>query len=258
MKQGFTLLELSIVLVIIGLVIGGITVGADMIRSAELNSVISDLNRYRVAVNTFKLKYNALPGDMKNAEAYWGTMSSGTCPNATAGNGTQTCNGNGDGRVVVGGASGQASEAFTFWQHLSSAELISGNYSGIAGSTHATHSILNENIPSSSLVGAGWYLITVNLQAPGTYFPGSYGNVLYYGVPSVNGLVTGWPYGSIIRPIEAYGIDVKSDDGSPAHGKTRVYRNLNPNCRTSQDAANAEYSLTNNDIDCAMVFLADF
>ena len=90
MKNGFTLLELSIVMVIIGLIIGGITVGQDLIRSAELNSVVTDINKYKTAINTFNLKYNAMPGDMSNATSYWGDQATGTnaCPDAAIANGT--------------------------------------------------------------------------------------------------------------------------------------------------------------------------
>src|SRR5665213_3668360 len=61
---GFTLIELSIVLVIIGLIIGGILVGQDMIKAAEGRAQISQIEKYNQAVNTFKAKFGALPGDM--------------------------------------------------------------------------------------------------------------------------------------------------------------------------------------------------
>jgi prepilin-type N-terminal cleavage/methylation domain-containing protein len=95
--QGFTLVELAIVLVIIGLLIGGVLVGSALIRTAELQSAVQDKDRLVTAVNIFRDKYGALPGDMGNATDYWGTASGG-CPNGV-GTGTQTCNGNSDGLI---------------------------------------------------------------------------------------------------------------------------------------------------------------
>ena len=69
-KAAFTLIEISIVLVIIGLIVGGVLVGRDLIRSAELQTIITDKNKYITAVNTFRTKYNELPGDMKTATTY--------------------------------------------------------------------------------------------------------------------------------------------------------------------------------------------
>ena len=65
--KGFSLVELSIVLVILGLLIGGILTGQSLIRAAELRSVTTQYQGYVTAVNTFRDKYFALPGDMPNA-----------------------------------------------------------------------------------------------------------------------------------------------------------------------------------------------
>ena len=56
-NQGFSLVELAIVLVIIGLITGGILTGQELIRASELNSVASDYNKVKTAINTFQLKY---------------------------------------------------------------------------------------------------------------------------------------------------------------------------------------------------------
>ena len=65
-QTGFTLIELSIVLVIIGLIIGGILVGRDMINAAEIRSTISQIEKYETANNVFRLKYNGMPGDLSS------------------------------------------------------------------------------------------------------------------------------------------------------------------------------------------------
>ena len=63
MKKGFTLVELSIVLVIIGLLIGGILVGQSLINASKINKVIRQISEYDIAISAFKGKYKSLPGD---------------------------------------------------------------------------------------------------------------------------------------------------------------------------------------------------
>ena len=63
MRKGFTLIELSIVLVIIGLLIGGILVAQSMISSAKLNAFVRQIQQYDIAMSNFQQKYNGIPGD---------------------------------------------------------------------------------------------------------------------------------------------------------------------------------------------------
>jgi prepilin-type N-terminal cleavage/methylation domain-containing protein len=66
-RYGFTLIELSIVLLIIGIITSGILVGQDLIRAAEIRATVSQYEAIDLAVNTFKIKFNCLPGDCTNA-----------------------------------------------------------------------------------------------------------------------------------------------------------------------------------------------
>jgi prepilin-type N-terminal cleavage/methylation domain-containing protein len=70
-QHGFTLVELSIVIVIIGLIVAGVTAGQSLVAAAKIQSQITELKKYEVAYNIFKLEYNAVPGDMSNAISYW-------------------------------------------------------------------------------------------------------------------------------------------------------------------------------------------
>lgn len=96
-RHGFTLIELSIVivLVIIGLLVGAVLVGKDLIRAAELRSIASDKEIFRTAVYSFTTKYNAVPGDFTAAQTMWGAAASCTTAQTT----TATCNGDGDGSI---------------------------------------------------------------------------------------------------------------------------------------------------------------
>ncbi len=109
-QKGFTLVELAIVLMIIGLLIGGILKGQELIENARSLSLMRQLKSYEAANMTFRSSYGALAGDMTNP----GTR----IPNCT----TSPCNmpGTGNGRLDA------YPEPMNFWLHLAKANMISG------------------------------------------------------------------------------------------------------------------------------------
>lgn len=222
--QGFSLVELAIVLVIIGLITGGILTGQELIRASELNSVASDYNKFKTAINTFKLKYNQLPGDLNNAQSYWGVNAG--CAAGTAGTGTQTCNGNGDGTITTNnpGSITAAQEQFLTWQHLANAGLIPGTYNGISSTAYSCMTT-GTNCPMGRVTGIT-YLIT-NLQgtggAPGTngwwWADGGTTSSFIAGANDCSG----YPGCPIFTPVETSSLDVKYDDGKPGLGTWRTF-----------------------------------
>ncbi len=254
MKQGFTLLELSIVLVIIGLIVGGVTAGSSLIRAAELNSIGSDVNKYKVAVNTFKLKYNALPGDMKDAVSYWGRSDDGTfsgqCANplTNLGTGTQTCNGNGNGKVEY---DPNFWEKFGFWKHLVNSEILEGSFSGIGQGSQSAWSIPGYNIPKARFGNAA-----IDTMYWGTFGSGftlliAYGHTFSVGAQAGENNAALDP---ALSPSDAKAVDMKYDDGMPGKGIV-----IAAGWDTCTDAAtntsyDGEYLLSENDLLCALHF----
>lgn len=127
-RAGFTLIEVSVVLVIIGLVAGGIFVGRELIAQAQLRAAISQVEQYKTAVNTFRTKYNYLPGDIPAAQAAaTGLIARGGGPGDGNGNGVVE----GLGQSVIPDWNNMAylgGETIFFWTDLSSAGLIPGSF----------------------------------------------------------------------------------------------------------------------------------
>ena len=210
--SGFTLVELSIVLVIIGLIIGGVLVGQDLIKSAEVRSTIGQKEKYDTAVNTFRNKYNGLPGDLANP-ANFGLDSSGTASSSTIGQG------NGDGLIQSSGSSahGFAGESFMIWKHLAKVSLINESIS--AADDYAATAITgigDGSIPSAKIgKGSRWH------ASSATGFN-------YYLLAKITGNITAGTSAFVtapadsLTPNEAFQLDTKMDDGLPKSGIARA------------------------------------
>ena len=72
-ENGFTLVELAIVLVIVGLLVGGVLTGQSLIEQSEINSTMNDITKMRNAIATFQQKYNETPGELQKAYAFFGS-----------------------------------------------------------------------------------------------------------------------------------------------------------------------------------------
>ena len=112
-QEGFTLVEIAIVLVIIGLLLGAILKGQEMITQAKIKNVIADMSGVSAAMYGYQDRYKALPGDDRNAAGRWGSTAPAI---GTVGNG-----------IVEGKWTTATTEAIVFWDHLRRAGFISGS-----------------------------------------------------------------------------------------------------------------------------------
>ncbi len=219
-SQGFTLIELSIVLVIIGLIVGAILVGQDLINAAATRAQIAQIEKFNTAVHTFQGKYGYLPGDMPDPYATnFGFVSRGA--NA----------GQGDGNGIIAGYQGSAyglaetyGETVTFWRDLNTAGLIYGNFN-TANETGGSSPVTATSTPALSAIfpqgklGQGNYIYV---------YSGSFNDTNYYGLSALTNVTAGIvPYSSpALTPVQAYSIDKKIDDGLPQSGNvTAQYLN---------------------------------
>ena len=126
-QSGFTLIEIAIVLVIIGLLLGGVLKGQELITSARVRNLISQQDGIKAAYFGFLDRYRALPGDYSQA--------------TTNINCTPVCtNGNGNGQIL---AAGGVDEHIAVWEHLSKSGFINGSYTYAAGAETGTSAPTN-------------------------------------------------------------------------------------------------------------------
>lgn len=251
MRYGFSLVELSIVLVILGLLTGGILSGQSLIRAAELRSITTQSEQYRTIVYTFRDRYLALPGDMANATNFWGSASSCPGTSATPSTDRTTCNGNGDGQVAA--TTPSIGEAFRYWQQLANGGLVEGSYTGVTDSSDPTAfaTTIGKNVPISKISGVGFSArYYASIISSTNYFPGPYGNLFRIGADG-DGPYTAGP---AFTPEEMWGIDTKLDDGLPAFGKVIAPKNA-VSCHTNDDPSLSRYALSATTKTCSYLYL---
>lgn len=261
-RHGFTLIEMAVVLIIIGLVIGGVIAGQHLQRVSQLQSIPSDTAMLIDALNQFQAKYGSLPGDMPNATNYWGAANAdATICQTTVGAGKSTCNGNGDGRIR--GVGSQEYEVFRALQQLSNAGMLRGTYTGVT----SWPQVPGTNILDSKIDNAGFIAHSVTSGAPmsgnASYYDGDYGLAIAFGkATSTTDFI---PRVGVITAVEASDIDTKMDDGAPTTGKVRSYKKTfydtlygqapAASFCTSGDTATATYQVNMDVPECSLLFI---
>jgi len=206
-NKGFTLIELSIVLVIIGLIVGGVLVGRDLIVAAQVRKTGTLVEQIQTATMTFQNKYNCLPGDCANASSFF----------------TGATNGDGDGNIYgLDGSSNPNSgnENVDFFLHLIAAKLINDTrYCFLNNTSCGSYYAMDYwglTVPFPVRAGGVIGLIclkptTWNISTPQP----SANHALFFGTESTGG--TG-----ILTPLVTFMLDSKFDDGMPMSGRLQT------------------------------------
>jgi prepilin-type N-terminal cleavage/methylation domain-containing protein len=242
-QKGFTLVELAIVLMIIGLLIGGVLRGEEMMANAKDDNVIKQVTSYEGAIATFQDIYSQKPGDMVNATT--------KIPGCTPDNFCQDGDGNGQvglaGQAITVQVSGQP-ETVQFWKHLALAHLITG----IDPSSDWHNPIWGKTHPASPIAGGFEYFFTTDLNGSGSTHVLRLTNGGIVAPPPTTEL----PGQSAISPRDAIRIDRKMDDGLPSSGSVRIWDFGNFGCDNMPDGTpGADETIEGRN--CSMFFIVN-
>ena len=217
-QSGFTLVEIAIVLVIVGLLLGGVLKGQELITSGKAKALFADKAAIQTAYNTYNDRFRAIPGDDGAASTRFSGLACGVAgagASAVGSGAGLTClNGGGNGAIVNTGqtakfvvgtamANGDTNEAFKFWQHLRAAQLITTEGTGTG-----------EAFVQPTNATGGWTAIN-----SGAVYFGQQPSALYFTQYAVPGNIAG-------------ALDAANDDGFTNRGGIRAAANgtaTNPN-----------------------------
>lgn len=143
-QAGFTLVEIAIVMVIIGLLLGGVLKGQEIITNAKIKNLENDFTGVTAAIYSYQDRYRALPGDDARAKDRF----------------PQTTAGDGDGDIVgVFDSKTVGDESRLFWTHLRSAGLVAGDGADSTQPTHAFGGVMGVSTdPVTPLTIPGLYV----------------------------------------------------------------------------------------------------
>jgi prepilin-type N-terminal cleavage/methylation domain-containing protein len=215
-SQGFTLVELSIVIIIIGFLIAGISAGTSLMKQASLNTVIDEVAGYRAAFNNFRARFDSLPGDLSTGYAYFGSLPGANCTNNTVTIDRTGCNGTSEGYIEM------HTEGQLAWKHLSLAGLITGTYE--VNSTN--EQIIGITIPASKYNnGTSGYHFADASPFESMSIMSGYKQGLFL---QIGAFTSGDRAATnVFTAADAENIDRKIDDGAPnsgvVHGGTLVF-----------------------------------
>lgn len=191
--DGFSLIEIAIALVIVGVVIGGVLKGRELIESAKIKAVISQVSEIRLATQTFYDRYGYLPGDFPKAQSMIDqSLRDGDGSGNLTGNGLQA-------------GSGENHKAVSFWRHLEK----SGLYAAGGKPTQEGNLRIGKGIPKAKLGGGFTVVYQPFDDMPGHWLRLGEEN----GANNDKGGLT---------PLQAYMMDQQSDTGDPTNGRFRA------------------------------------
>ena len=230
---GYTLVEMAVVLIIIGIIIGGILKGLELVDNQRVTSTIAQVKAIDAAVSTFRVIYNALPGDMPNPSIRIPNCAAAPCSDA----------GNGDGFII------RNNEADRAQVHLAAAGLITGvTPMGTNGVRNAFAA--GEPDYLGAAIGRNG-AIDISSESAGTNGPGWWGQALIGPLATMpNGInltIFGAASTDVLTPNQAWRIDNKLDDGVPGAGDIRARAGTPANCGSA-----TAYLETNMQVACIL------
>lgn len=206
MQQGFTFVELAAVLVTIGLIVGAIISGRQLLEVSRANNVFQAFERYNGINGLFFSKYGAYPGDFREASRFWADC---------VDDGANLCDGNGNGIIdFTFTTAANAGEDIRAWQHLSLSGMVDQQFSGTASAVSGSEYVPAVNYPALSLI---------NGKNGGV----SYSYQVDFGVQNRTGQTfsAGLPVGNAAQglgsfhPLELRKLDQRVDDDNPETGR---------------------------------------
>lgn len=244
-KNGFTLVELSIVMIIIGLLIGGVLKGQQLINNSRIARTIGDLKSFQSGINIFLDTYGNLPGDIPSATTL--------VPNCTTAN--NCVGGNGNNKIGVEELvpwhyrenKAIDSETLQFWKHMALADIIGGIDPGSSAMEWG------KALPSGPL-GGGYTIADVRGVTVGLDSADFQGTIIRVHDCPVNCAQIESAPATVLTSNNAASIDRKMDDGQPLTGSIRASGaggNQNDPC-TAKNGTDGVYN-ENDNVDGACV-----
>ncbi|MBF0381348.1 MAG: prepilin-type N-terminal cleavage/methylation domain-containing protein [Magnetococcales bacterium] len=230
-EDGFTLIEIAIVVVIIGLLLGGVLKGQEMIRSARSHNVITQSNGLKAAMLGFSDRYRALPGDYSRASINIPDITANVVANGTIT--TQNEEGDGDsfiGGSVVNGANARTGtlnrELALVWLHLGNAGYITGGFTGVGDNLDEINWTCPSDVCMTNAYSGPMFIIFDDEQS---------GMNATSDTAATHQIFSG----QAIPVAVIADIDSKTDDGVPGNGNFRVSDRFVAACAQAVNGANA-------------------